>query len=202
MALFEALYGRKCRSRLYWDEVDERRHLRSKIIVQTVDIIRIIREYFRAAQSRHKSWADSNRRLLESRASEHGPIKGVIRFRVREKLSLRYISQFKILERVGEVAYKFALPPLLEGVHNVFHVSQCRRYVRDERHILDHSELKLQSDLSYTEQSMVILDRSVKTLKNKAIPLVLVSWNRRAPGEATWEREDVICEHDRQLFVS
>ena len=76
---------------------------------------------------------------------------------------------------MGNVAYRLALPPSLEGVHNVFHVSQLRRYVKDESHILDHSKLELQPDLSYKEQLMAILDRSVKTLKNKAIPLVLVS---------------------------
>ena len=103
---------------------------------------------------------------------------------------------------MGEVAYRLALPPSLEGVHNVFHISQLRKYVRDESHILDHSELKLQPNLSYTEQPMAILDRSVKTLKNKAIPLVLVSWNKHALGEATWEREDIIRERYPQLFIS
>ena len=69
--------------------------------------------------------------------------KGVIRFGARRKLSPRYIGPFEILDRVGEVAYRLALPPSLEGVHNVFHVSQLRRYIRDESHVLDYSELKL-----------------------------------------------------------
>ena len=72
------------------------------------------------------------------------PTKRVIRFGARGKLSLRYIGPFEILERVGEVVYRLALPPLLEGVHNVFHVSQLRRYIRDESHVLDYSELELQ----------------------------------------------------------
>ena len=75
------------------------------------------------------------------------------------------------------MAYRLALPLSLEGVHNVFHVSQLRRYIRDESYILDYSELELQPDLSYTEQPMAIMDRTVKTLKNQTIPLVLVSWN-------------------------
>ena len=95
------------------------------------------------------------------------------------------------------MAYRLALPPSLEGVHNVFHVSQLRRYIRDESHVLDYSELELQPDLSYTEQPMTI---SVKTLKNQTIPLVLVSWNRHSPGEATWEREDVIRDRYPHLF--
>ena len=93
-----------------------------------------------------------------------------------------------------------ALPLSLEEVHNVFYVSQLRRYIRDESHVLDYSELELQPDLSYTEQPMAIVDRSVKTLKNRTIPLVLVSWNRHSPREATWEREDAIRDRYPQLF--
>jgi len=76
----------------------------------------------------------------------------VSRFFIREKLSPRYIGEFEILQRVGEIAYRLALSPSLEGVHNVFHMSQLRRYVIDGSHMLDHSELELQPDLSYTEQ--------------------------------------------------
>ena len=82
---------------------------------------------------------------------------------------------------MGDVAYRLTLPPSLEGVHNVFHISQLRKYVKDENHVFDHSELKLQPDLSYTEQLITILDQSVKALKNKAMPLVLVSWKKHAP---------------------
>ena len=86
--------------------------------------------------------SDSNRRPLDFQVGEHvflriSPTKGVIRFDAREKLSLRYIGPFEILDRVGEVAYRLALLPSLEGVHNVFHVSQLRRYIRDESHVLD-----------------------------------------------------------------
>jgi len=207
MAPFEALYGRKCRSPICWDEVGERRLMGPDILVQTTEKVRIIRDHLRAAQSRQKSWADTNRRPLEFRTGDHvflkiSPTKGVIRFGTRGKLSPRFIGPFEILDRVGEVSYRLALPPSLEGVHNVFHVSQLRKYVKDEGHILNHSELELRPDLSYEEQPMTILDRSVKTLKNRTIPLVLVSWNKHAPGEATWEREDIIRERYPHLFLS
>jgi len=207
MAPFEALYGRKCRSPICWDEVGERSLLGPEILIQTTEKVRVIRDHLKAAQSRQKSWADLQRRPLEFGVGDHvflkiSPTKGVIRFGTRGKLSPRYIGPFEILDRVGDVSYRLALPPSLDGVHNVFHVSQLRRYVKDDSHILDHSELELQPDLSYQEQPMAILDRSVKTLKNKAIPLVLVSWNRHVPGEATWEREDVIRERYPQLFTS
>ena len=67
-------------------------------------------------------------------------------------------------------------PPSLDDVHDVFHVSQLRRYIRDDSHVVDHSELELRPDLSYTERPMVILDRTTKELKKQTIPLVLVSW--------------------------
>ena len=130
------------------DEVGERRLMGPDILVQTTDKVRIIRDHLRAAQSRQKSWADTNRRPLEYRTGDHvflriSPTKGVIRFGTRGKLSPRYIGPFEILDRVGDVAYRLALPPSLEGVHNVFHISQLRKYVKDESHILDHSELEL-----------------------------------------------------------
>ena len=83
MAPFEALYGRKYRSPLCWDEIGERRLLGPDILVQTTDEVRIIRDHLRAAQSRQKSWVDTSRRLLEFRAGEHvflkiSPTKGVI----------------------------------------------------------------------------------------------------------------------------
>ena len=123
-------------------------HLGPDVIVQAVDKIRTIQEHLRGAQDRQKSWADFNRRPLEFQVGEHvflkiSPTKGVIRFGAHGKLSPRYIGPFKILERVGEVAYRLALPPSLEGVHNVFHVSQLRRYIRDESHVLDYLELEL-----------------------------------------------------------
>jgi len=106
------------------------------------------------------------------------------------------------VERIGEVAYKLALSSSLEGIHNVFHISQLQKYIPYSNHIVDHSELDSQLDLSYKEQPLAIMDRSVKTFKNKEIPLVLVSWNRHALGEATWEREDIIQERYPYLLTS
>ena len=128
------------------------------------------------------------------------PMRGVIRFDSRRKLSPRFLGPFEVLERVGEVAYKLALLPSLDGVHDVFYISQLRRYVRDDNHILDHTELELRPNLFYTEKPMAILDRTTKELKKQIILLVLVSWGRRSLGEATWEREDIIRDHYPYLF--
>ena len=90
-------------------------------------------------------------------------------------MSPRFIGPFEILERVRAVAYRLALPLSLDDVHDVFHVSQLRRYIRDDSHVVDHSELELRSDLSYTKRPMVILDRTTNELKKQTISLILVS---------------------------
>ena len=105
-------------------------------------------------------------------------------------MSPRFISPFDIIERVGKVAYRLALPPALAGVHDVFHVSQLRKYVRDPSHVIDHSELSVSSDLSLESQPIAILDRREKRLKNKVIRLVRVAWSSRSSGDSTWELED------------
>ena len=73
------------------------------------------------------------------------------------------------------MACRLALPSYLDGMHKVFHVSQLKKYIRHDSHVLDHSELELRPDMTYTERPMAILDRSTKVLKNQSIPLVLVS---------------------------
>ena len=65
------------------------------------------------------------------------PKKGVIRFGKRGKLAPRYIRPFEILERVGTVAYRLALPPSLSCVHEVFHVFMLRKYTPDPAHVVD-----------------------------------------------------------------
>jgi len=110
MAPFEALYGRKCRSPLCWDKIGERRLLGLEVIQQIVKKVKIIRERLKAAQDKQKRWADLDRRPLEFKVGDFvflkiSPMKGVIRFGSRGKLSPRFIGPFEILERVGEVPY-------------------------------------------------------------------------------------------------
>jgi hypothetical protein len=101
---------------------------------------------------------------------------------------------------MGPVAYELALPPALDRVHPVFHVSQLRRYVRDPSHCIDHSDLHVQGDLSYQEEPMQILDRKEQQLRSKTIKLVLVKWGRHSTKEATWEHEETIREKYPELF--
>ena len=133
----------------------------------------------KAAQSKQKAYADRRRRPLEFAECDKvflriSPMKGVIRISKRNKLDPRFIGPFEILKRIGPLAYRLALPPEIEKIHNVFHVSQLRKYIPDPSHVLSYSPLQLQEDLSYTVEPVQVLDRKEKQLRNKAIPLVKV----------------------------
>jgi hypothetical protein len=110
MSPFETLYDRKCRAPLYWDQTGERQFFGLEIIQEAKEQVRQIRENLRTAQSRQKSYADTRRRLLEFKEGDHvylkvSSIQGMRRFKVKGKLSPRFIGPFLILKRVGEVAY-------------------------------------------------------------------------------------------------
>ncbi|KAM6587662.1 hypothetical protein CsatA_010267 [Cannabis sativa] len=127
-------------------------------------------------------------------------MKGIRRFGKKGKLSPRFIGPFEILEKVGQVAYRLALPPSLSAVHNVFHVSMLRKYVSDPMHVLSYETLELQPDLSYDEQPVQILDRKEKVLRTKTISLVKVLWRNSKVEEATWELETDMRAQHPELF--
>ncbi|XP_038880478.1 uncharacterized protein LOC120072137 [Benincasa hispida] len=128
------------------------------------------------------------------------PIKGILRFGRNGKLSPRFIGPFEVLERVGLVAYRLALPPTLSSVHNVFHVSILRKYVADPSHVVDYEPLQLNDNLSYEEKPIEILAREVKTLCCREIAFVKVLWPNHQFREATSEREDEMKTQYPELF--
>ncbi|XP_057791315.1 uncharacterized protein LOC131008456 [Salvia miltiorrhiza] len=195
MAPYEALYGRKCRSPLFWDEVGERKLLGPELVQQMIEKVDQVKQKIKEAQDRQKSYADTRRTELEFNTGARvflkiSPTKGVIHFGSRGKLRPRYIGPFEILNRVGKVAYRLALPPSIGDVHNVFHVSQLQKYVFDPKHVVKHEKVVLAQDLSYEEKPVQILDRKVQVLRNKQIPMVKVLWHHHRIEEATWELEE------------
>ncbi|KAA0063495.1 pol protein [Cucumis melo var. makuwa] len=205
MAPFEALYGKCCRSPVCWGEVGEQRLMGPELVQSTNEAIQKIRSRMHTAQSRQKSYADVRRKDLEFEIGDKvflkvAPMRGVLRFERRGKLSPRFVGPFEILERIGPVAYRLALPPSLSTVHDVFHVSMLRKYVPDPSHVVDYEPLEIDENLSYTEQPVEVLAREVKILRNKEIPLVKVLWQNHRVEEATWEREDDMRSRYPELF--
>ncbi|XP_057790989.1 uncharacterized protein LOC131008107 [Salvia miltiorrhiza] len=205
MAPYEALYGKKCRSPLYWDEVGERKVLGPEAVDEMITIIRQIRQRIKEAQDRQKTYADTRRTEIQFAVGDKvflkvSPSRGIHRFGVKGKLKPRFIGPYDVLERIGPVAYRLALPPNLASVHDVFHVSQLRKYVFDPKHVIHQEEITLEPDLSFEEKPERIMDRKVQQLRTKSIPLVKVMWNHHGEEEATWELEDKMREKYPELF--
>nr|GEW40376.1 putative reverse transcriptase domain-containing protein [Tanacetum cinerariifolium] len=117
--------------------------------------------------------------------------RGVICFGKRERLSPRFIQPFKVIERIGPVAYKLELPNKLYGIHSTFHVSNLKRCFVNNDVVIPLDEVQLDDKLHFVEKPIEIMDREVKRLKQSRIPIVKVRWNSRRGPEFTWEREDL-----------
>ena len=120
------------------------------------------------------------------------PKRGVVRFGKRGKLSPRFIGPFEILERVGIAAYRLALPPSMSGVHEVFHVSMLWRYAPDLAHIVDWEEIEVDTDGTFEEGPVCIMNSRDQVLRRKTVRLVRVLWQHCGMEESTWEREDMM----------
>ncbi|GJR08424.1 putative nucleotidyltransferase, ribonuclease H [Tanacetum coccineum] len=182
-APFEALYGRKCRSPVCWSEVGDAQLTGPEMIREMTEMIVQIKNRLLAARSRQKSYADVRRKPLEFEVGDKvmlkvSPWKGVVRFGKHGKLSPRYIGPFKILSRVGPVAYKLELPRELQGIHNTFHVSNLKKCLSDEDLIIPLDEVRI----------------------DEKIPIVKVQWNSSHGPEYTWEREDQMWKKYPHLF--
>jgi hypothetical protein len=141
--------------------------------------VQIIRENLKTAHSRQKSYADNRRRELIFEVGEFiylrvSPMRGIKRFKVKGKLSPRYIRPFKILERKGEVVYQLELPDSLSDVHDVFHMSQLKKCLRVPEEQLPMEELNVNEDLTYSEYSVKILETSRRITWSKVINMCKV----------------------------
>ena len=129
-------------------------------------------------------------------------MKGMHRFQVKGKLAPRYIGPFRILTKLGSVAYRLELPPSLADVHDVFHVSQLKKCLRIPTEATELEKLDLQSDLSYPEHPIRILEEKERKTRSHNIKFIKVQWSNHTEDEATWEREDQMRADYPDLFPS
>ncbi|GJU65480.1 hypothetical protein Tco_1247315 [Tanacetum coccineum] len=165
-APFEALNGRKCRSPVIWTEVEESQLIGPEIVQDMTEKIVQITERLKTARSRRKSYADKRRKPLEFKVGDRvllklSPWKGVVRFGKKGKLAPRYVRPFEIVEYVGSPDVQVPL-----------------------------DEIEIDENLRFVEEPIEIVERDVKKLKRRRIPLVKVCWNSRQGAEYTWEHED------------
>ncbi|WVZ97247.1 hypothetical protein U9M48_042797 [Paspalum notatum var. saurae] len=170
---FEALYGRRCRTPLFWNQTGEKQVFGPNLIRDAEQQIKMV-----------------------------SPMRGIRRFNMKGKLAPRYIGPFKIVERKGEVAYKLELPPNLSGIHNVFHVSQLKKCLRVPEEQAPLEGLDVQEDLTYTEHPVKILETSERVTRNRRVKMCRVQWKHHTEDEATWEREEELRATYRGLFAN
>jgi len=157
--------------------------------------VQVIQQNLKATQSMEKCYAEVRRRELVFHVGDYVYLKvslmrGLKRFNVKGMLSPRYVGPFKILERKGEVAYQLEFPASLSNVHNVFHVSQFKKYMRVPKEHLPLEELDLQDDLNYEESPIKVLETTERIIRSKNLRMCKVQWKHHFEEEATWERED------------
>ncbi|GJX64577.1 putative reverse transcriptase domain-containing protein [Tanacetum coccineum] len=174
-APYEALYGQKCRSPVCWANVGEAQLTGPELIQETTENIVLIKQRIQAAQDRQKSYADLRRKPMEFEVRDKvmlkvSPWKGVVRFGKRGKLNPRYVRPFKVLSKVGKVAYKLELPQQLIRVHHTFHVSNLKKCYADEPLVIPLEGIHVDDKLPFVEEPVEIMEREIKRLKRSRIP--------------------------------
>nr|XP_016469213.1 PREDICTED: uncharacterized protein LOC107791632 [Nicotiana tabacum] len=185
----KALYGSQCRSPVGWFDPGEAILLGTNLVRDALEKVKLIQEGLRTTQYKKKRYADQ--KVLDVAFMEGekvllrvSPMKEVMMLGKRGKWSPWFTSPFEVLEKVGKVAYRLALPPILSGVHPVLHISMLSKYHEDKSHLLDLNTVQLDENLAYEEEPVAILDRQVRKLRSKVIASIKVQWRCQPVDEA------------------
>nr|GEW24689.1 putative reverse transcriptase domain-containing protein [Tanacetum cinerariifolium]GEY95245.1 putative reverse transcriptase domain-containing protein [Tanacetum cinerariifolium] len=204
---YEALYGQKCRSPVCWAEVGEAQLTGLELIQETTEKIVLIKQRIQAAQDRQKNYDDLKGKPTEFEVGDRvmlkvSPWKGVVRFGKRGKMNPRYVRPFKVLAKIGKVAYRLELPQELSRVHHTFHVSNLKKCYANEPLVMPLEGIYVDDRLQFVEEPVEIMEHEIKRLKRSWISLVKVRWNSRRGLEFTWEREDSFKKKYPHLFTN
>jgi hypothetical protein len=207
MAPYKALYGRQCRTPLFWSQTRESQVFGPEVLKDAEKQVQMVHESLRVAQTRQKSYADKRRRDLSFKVGDFiylkvSPMRGTRRFKVKGKLAPRYVGPFKIIDRKGEVTYQLELPPQLSDVHDVFHMSQLKKCLWVPEEQLPMEEIDWGGDLIYSERLIKILDIAERVTRSKVIKMCKVQWSHHTEDEATWEHEEELRADYPDLFPS
>ncbi|CAL0306593.1 unnamed protein product [Lupinus luteus] len=176
-----------------------------ELMQETTDKVKMIRDKLRATQSRQKRYHDMCRKPLEFSDGDLvflrvRPVTGIGRVMKTRKLTPRFVGPYQVIERIGPVAYRIALPPSLSNLHDVFHVSQFKKYMSDPSHVIELDNLLLRENLTFEATPVRIIDKIVKQLRGREIPLVKVILNKNKEEDATWELETKMRASYPNLF--
>ncbi|GJU15772.1 hypothetical protein Tco_1143738 [Tanacetum coccineum] len=160
-----------------------------------------------ALRDRQRSYTDKRRKPLEFQVGDKvmlkvSPWKAVIRFGKRGKLNPRYIGPFKILAKIGTVAYRLELLEKLSLVHSTFHVLNLKKCLSNEPLAIPLDEIHVDDKLNFIEEPIEIMDSEVKSLKQIRILIMKVRCKSRRCPEYTWEREDQMQKKYPHLFAN
>ncbi|WMV49507.1 hypothetical protein MTR67_042892 [Solanum verrucosum] len=179
----------------------------SGLVHEAMEKVPLIIDRLKIAQSHQKSYADVRRRELEFQVDDWvflkvSPMKGLMRFGKKGKLSPRYVGPYKILKKISRVAYKLELPTELATLHPVFHISPLKKCVGDPTSIVPLESVVVKDSLTYEKVPVEILDRQVRRLRNKKVTSVKFLWRSQSIGGATWEAEAAMMSKYPYLFPS
>ncbi|XP_012472365.1 uncharacterized protein LOC105789538 [Gossypium raimondii] len=205
MSPFEVLYGGKCQSPICWLELIEKKLISPDLVLKAEEKVMVIENHLKISQDRQKAYADKRRKHVSYEVGDKvflkvSTWKKIIHFGLKRKLNPRFIRPYEIREHKRLVIYRLAFSPKMSKIHNVFHVSMLQRYRPDPNHVVQLEALEVEPNLSYEEEFVCILDRKIKMLRNKEIPLVKVLWKNHKVEKATWERENSMKEQYPHLF--
>ncbi|XP_015068747.1 uncharacterized protein LOC107013322 [Solanum pennellii] len=204
MALFEALYRRRCRYPVGWFEVGEFSLTCPKLDYDAIEKVWLTRDRSKMTHSQEKSYA--RRRELDFEGDwvylQISLMKRMIRFGRKGKLIIPYMDPYQVLKRVCKVSYELELPNELAQDHPVFHVSMIKKCIGNPVSILPLQGLGVDENISYEEVPFEILDRQVKRLRNKEVASVKFHWRNHFVEVATLEAKANIMSRYPNIFPS